>query len=200
MEAPRQRDVDGTDNEALECPKHEPITANTPEDDDVGTSERSAKRSRTSSRERSCSSDTRAFAASTIPESSAAQPLSLSELVTTGHSRVVLNERKLEKRPSATRRSLSRRAKQNCPRRDTTTSLKSQLSQEESIISLDSDSQDFPKDESPPLKVVWFLEIQVMLANEKFLNVFSKRVSKRFIPSKQLYILSFKTFRNSSCN
>ncbi|KAG0557519.1 hypothetical protein KC19_11G137000 [Ceratodon purpureus] len=144
--APPQRDVNGTDNEALDCPEREP---NTPEDDDVGTSERSAKRSRTSSREMSCSSDIQAFAASTVP---VAQPLILSDLVTTVHSRVVSNEKKLEKRPSATRRSLSRRAKQNCPRRDTTTSLKSQLSQEESIISLDSASQDFPKNESPPLK------------------------------------------------
>lgn len=150
----------------MECPEQELITTNTLEDD-VGTSEKSAKRSRTSSRERSFSSDTQAFGASTIPEPSVALLSRPVELVTTDQSRVAVKGKKLEKRPSATRRSLSRRAKQNHPRRDATTSLKPQLSQEESIISLDSDSQDFPKDESPPLKVVRYLEIQIILAMKR---------------------------------
>lgn len=127
-------------------------------------SERSAKRSRTSSRERSCSSETHVLASSTILDSAAAQLQSARlGLVMPDQPKVVAKEKKLEKRPSATRRSLSRRVKQNYPRRDTATLLKPQLSQGESIISFDSDSQDFPKDESPSLKVVRCLESQFQL-------------------------------------
>jgi len=130
-----QAGVDGTTGqEPAESPDQDQTTA---EDDEVKTT----KLTRLSSRERSCSSDR---AASTILEPAAAEQVGL---IATEKPAEVSKEKKPEKRPSATRRSLSRRVKRQCPPRDISPFLKPQLSQEESVISLDSDSQDSLKGE-----------------------------------------------------
>ncbi|KAG0563224.1 hypothetical protein KC19_8G013400 [Ceratodon purpureus] len=146
LEAP-QRDVDGSDFELSESPEQDPATINTPENEEDALVI-PAKTTRLSSRERSSSSETQAWAASTTLEPAAAEQVGR----VTEKSVMALKEKKLEKRPSATRRSLSRRVKRQCPPRDVPSFLKPQLSQEESAISLDSESQDSPKEESPLLK------------------------------------------------
>lgn len=153
LEAP-QRDVDGSDFELSESPEQDPATINTPENEEDALVI-PAKTTRLSSRERSSSSETQAWAASTTLEPAAAEQVGR----VTEKSVMALKEKKLEKRPSATRRSLSRRVKRQCPPRDVPSFLKPQLSQEESAISLDSESQDSPKEESPLLKVIQYFNI-----------------------------------------
>jgi hypothetical protein len=55
--------------------------------------------------------------------------------------------------------------KRQCPPRDVPNFLKPQLSHEGSVFSLDSDSQDSLKEESPLLKVIQYFDIylQVLL-------------------------------------
>lgn len=151
-EVPPRGDVDAGLRDVSQSPE-QGQTATNGQEDDVGVSERFSKRSGMSSRERSSSSETQAWAAPTILDPGATQPVGR----TGSWSKVGSKEKKSEKRPSATRRSL--RVRRNCPQEDTSALLKPQLSQEESVISLDSDSQDFPKEESPSLKVIQYLEI-----------------------------------------
>lgn len=158
LEAPLQGDVDGTDYEPSESPEQDLTTTDTPENE-VDASVRPAKTTRLSSRERSSSSETQAWTASTTLEPAAAGQVGRA----TEKSGVALKEKKMEKRPSATRRSLSRRVKRQCPPRDVPTFLKPQLSQEDSVISLDSDSQDSLKEESPLLKVIQYFDIYLQL-------------------------------------
>jgi hypothetical protein len=160
LEAPPQGDVDGTDFEPSESPEQDLTTANTHEDD-VGPSERPGKTTRLSSREWSCSSEFQDWVASATLELTAAEQVGRA----TEKPGVALKEKKLEKRPSATRRSLSRRVKRQCPPRDVPNFLKPQLSHEGSVFSLDSDSQDSLKEESPLLKVIQYFDIylQVLL-------------------------------------
>lgn len=129
------------DHKPSESPEEDQITANNNEDESLKT----ANRSRLPSRERSSSSEDQACAASIILEPTAAEQVGQIELTITEKPGAVSKEKKPEKRPSATRRSLSRRVKRQCPPRDIPPFLKSPLSQEEPAVSLESDSQDSQK-------------------------------------------------------
>ena len=127
------------------------------EDNEV-VSQRRSKRSKTSRKERSSSSDSQALAALLVEE-----PLNSLQLAVTGVEQtdmVMREEKKLDKRSTATRKSLSRRVKRLATQGDIAAFLNPPTSQEESIASRENENEneDLSRDEQRASKVVPSLE------------------------------------------
>lgn len=145
------KDVEAAEKELSASPEQDQSLI---EDNEV-VSQRRSKRSKTSSKERSSSSDSQALAALLIEE-----PLNSLQLAVTGveQTDMVMKEKKLDKRSSATRKSLSRRVKRLAPQGDIAAFLKPPTSQEESIASPENEIEDLSRDEQRASKVVQSLE------------------------------------------
>lgn len=145
------KDVEAAEKEFSASPEQDQSLI---EDNEV-VSQRRSKRSKTSSKERSSSSDSQALAALLIEE-----PLNSLQLAVTGveQTDMVMKEKKLDKRSSATRKSLSRRVKRLAPQGDIAAFLKPPTSQEESIASPENEIEDLSRDEQRASKVVQSLE------------------------------------------
>lgn len=150
-DVPLLKDAEAAEKELSASPEQDQSLI---EDNEV-VSQRRSKRSKTSSKERSSSSDSQALAALLIEE-----PQNSLQLAVTGieQTDMVMKEKKLDKRSSATRKSLSRRVKRLAPQGDIPAFLKPHTSQEESIASPENENEDLSRDEQRASKVVQSFE------------------------------------------
>lgn len=146
-DVPLLKDAEAAEKELSASPEEDQSLI----EDNEMVSHRRSKRSKTSSKERSFSSDSQALAALLIEE----PPNSLQPAVTgVEQTDMVMKDKKLDKRLSATRKSLSRRVKRLAPQGDIATFLKPLRSREGSMASPENDNEDLSRDEQRTLKVV----------------------------------------------
>lgn len=129
--------------------QNEPIP---PPSEEGEASEREPKRPKISGVERSWASEQGTVAGVSQGLKPSVPPASIG-MTAVEQFDVVMKEKKLDKRLSATRKPLSRRVKRPSPHGDMSEVLKSQLSQEYSEASPETETQDLTKDEEATLKV-----------------------------------------------